>query len=277
MHNDVNIIRLTFLTSFFHSLIVILVLILNLNSLIANRYENGLYVGKLAQFFVEEISKNHFVNVVIIITISLFLLYSIIYPIGQGAIIHYLNEKKWMKSALKKWLKDFFPMFEFSAISMVTSPIVFFLTAFKLVIVDEKMGARTIGLLVLRWVGLVVVNVFKSYTRYCITLEDLSLGDSLKRSFHLCKTHFKNSFKFMRVQTILLINFSINLCLVLWIPLLIMYLAIKFQATNVLVIKWILYIVFFFLIVVSAYMSSFIRAFFAYYRYKLYKNVVKEE
>jgi hypothetical protein len=67
---------------------------LNLNSLIARQYENGLYVGKVAQFFVEEISKNHFVNIVIIITISLFVLYSIIYPLGQAAIIHYLHEKQ---------------------------------------------------------------------------------------------------------------------------------------------------------------------------------------
>jgi len=94
MKKDVNIIRLTFLTSFFHSLIVILVLILNINTLIANRYEDGLYVGKVAQFFVEEISKNHFVNIVLIITISLFFLYSILYPLGQAAIIHYLHEKK---------------------------------------------------------------------------------------------------------------------------------------------------------------------------------------
>jgi len=273
MHADVRIIRLTFLTSFFHSLIVILIIILNLNSLIANKYEDGLYVGKVAQFFVEEISKNHFVNIVIVITVCLFLLYSIIYPLGQAAIIYYLHEKKWIRQALKKWLKDFFPMFEFSAISMVTSPVVFFLLAFKLVVVDGMTWWWTIGLLLLRWILLMLINVYKTYTRYCITLEDLSLGESLRRSFYLCQTHFKNSFKFMRIQTILLINFSINLILVLGIPLLIMYLAIKFDATHYFAVKLLLYIVFFLLIVISAYMSSFIRAFFAYYRYKLYNKV----
>jgi len=273
MHADVRIIRLTFLTSFFHSLIVILIIILNLNSLIANKYEDGLYVGKVAQFFVEEISKNHFVNIVIVITVCLFLLYSIIYPLGQAAIIYYLHEKKWIRQALKKWLKDFFPMFEFSAISMVTSPVVFFLLAFKLVVVDGMTWWWTIGLLLLRWILLMLINVYKTYTRYCITLEDLSLGESLRRSFYLCQMHFKNSFKFMRIQTILLINFSINLILVLGIPLLIMYLAIKFDATHYFAVKLLLYIVFFLLIVISAYMSSFIRAFFAYYRYKLYNKV----
>jgi len=273
MHSDVKIIRLTFLTSFFHSLIVILIIILNLNSLITNKYEDGLYVGKVAQFFVEEISKNHFVNIVIVITIILFVLYSVIYPLGQAAIIHYLHEKKWIRQSLRKWLKDFFPMFEFSAISMVTSPVVFFLLAFKLVVVDGMTWWWTIGLLLLRWILLMLINVYKTYTRYCITLEDLSLGESLRRSFYLCQMHFKNSFKFMRIQTILLINFSINLILVLGIPLLIMYLAIKFDATHYFAVKLLLYIVFFLLIVISAYMSSFIRAFFAYYRYKLYNKV----
>lgn len=276
LHSDVKIIRLTFLTSFFHSLIIILVIILDLNSLVAQHYENGLYVGKVAQFFVEEISKNHFVSTVLIITISMFILYSVIYPLGQAAIIHYLHEKKWIRHALQKWLKDFFPMFEFSALSMITSPVVFFLTLFKLIIVNEELWTRTIGLLTFRLIALIVINAFKSYTRYCITLENLSLWDSLKRSFHLCRTHFLHSFKFMRIQTILLINFSINLAMVLWIPILIIYLAIKFQATNILAIKLVLYIVFFLLIIVGAYMSSFIRAFFAYYRYKLYKLVTKE-
>lgn len=52
-----------------------------------------------------------------------------------------------------------------------------------------------------------------------------------------------------------------------------MYLAITFQITQYLAVKLILYISFLLLIIAGSYMSSFIRAFFAYYRYKLYKNV----
>jgi len=81
MHNDVNIIRLTFLTSFFHSLIIIFALILNLNDLLARHYENGLYIGKVAEFFVQEIHKNNVLAIVITITIGIFLAYSIIYPL----------------------------------------------------------------------------------------------------------------------------------------------------------------------------------------------------
>jgi len=103
MKNDHKIIRLTLATSFFHSLVASLLIILNINTLFARNYENGLYVGKVTEFFVQEINKNHVISRVIGIAIVLFIAYSLIYPIGQAAIIHYLNdEKKDIKKALKR-------------------------------------------------------------------------------------------------------------------------------------------------------------------------------
>ena len=114
MKNDHKIIRLTLATSFFHSLIVSLLLILNANTLFAKNYENGLYVGKVAEFFVQEINTNHVISRVIGIAILLFIAYSLAYPIGQAAIIYYLNSpKKSIRNALKKGREIFFPMFEF--------------------------------------------------------------------------------------------------------------------------------------------------------------------
>lgn len=103
MKSDHKIIRLTLATSFFHSLIASLLIILNANILFARNYENGLYVGKIAEFFVQEIGKNHVISWVIGISIVLFLAYSFIYPVGQAAIIYYLNSKeRSIRRALKK-------------------------------------------------------------------------------------------------------------------------------------------------------------------------------
>jgi len=103
MKSDHKIIRLTLVTSFFHSLIASLLIILNVNTLFARNYENGLYVGKVAEFFVQEINKNQVISRVLGIAIVLFLAYSIIYPLGQAAIIYYMNDKdKSVKNALKK-------------------------------------------------------------------------------------------------------------------------------------------------------------------------------
>lgn len=103
MKNDRKIIRLTLATSFFHSLIASLLIILNINTLFARNYENGLYVGKVAEFFVNEINTNHVINRVIGIAIVLFIAYSLVYPVGQTAVIHYLNDSnKSIRKALKK-------------------------------------------------------------------------------------------------------------------------------------------------------------------------------
>ena len=137
MSNDNKIIRLTWITSLFHSMIAILLILIDLNVLFAKNYENGLYVGKVAQYFIEEVSKNHFIAIVIAITIFFFLAYSIIYPIGQSAIIHYLhNPKLTIKQALQKGRKDFFPMFEYGVVAIIFSPIVFILIAFKVLIIE---------------------------------------------------------------------------------------------------------------------------------------------
>ncbi len=277
MNNDVKIIRLTFLTTFFHSLIMILLVIINLNDLLAKNYENWLYLGRVAEFFVQEINKNHIIAIVITVTILLFIGFSIVYPIWQSAIIHYIKDKRSIRSALKKWLNDFYPMFEFAFISMITSPMLWWLVAFRLFILWHHYSIVNIIWMWLWLISLNVANILKTYTRYCITLEDLSLQEALKRSFQLTRPRFFTSMKYIRIQTILLLNFSINVILVIWIPFLIIYLAISYNLIDYLIVKIFIYIVFVFLVLLSSYMSNFIRAFFAFYRYKLYNKIIKEK
>jgi hypothetical protein len=172
MKNDHKIIRLTMATSFFHSLIASLLIILNVNTLFARNYENGLYVGKVAEFFVQEINTNHVISRVIGITIVLFIAYSLVYPVGQAAIIHYFNDKsKSIKKALKKGREDFFPMFEYGIISLILSPTVYWITVLKIAVSGGLHGSFTIFMLIIRFVAMTVINCLKIYTRYIMTLE----------------------------------------------------------------------------------------------------------
>ncbi len=274
MNADTKIIRRTWITSFFHSLIVVLFIIININSLFAKNYANGLYVGKVTQYFIEEIAKNHFLSYIVFITLVLFIAYSIIYPIGQGAIIHYLNDpKKNMKEALKKGKTDFFPMFEFSFISLITSPIVVIFLAFKLLIIDESTSTTTILCL---WIWFLIINIFnslKAYTRYFITLEKMPLYEALKSSCNIAIQEIKNTSKYMRIQTILLINFSINLVVIIGIPFGMIYLAIIADIMQYTGIRIVVYSIFAIMILAGSYISAIIRAFFAYYRHEIFKIV----
>lgn len=271
MTEDNKIIRRTRITSFFHSLIAILLIIINVNSLIAKHYANGLYVGKLTQYFIEDIAHNHVTTILITVTIVIFLAYCIIYPIGQSAIIHYLhNKKEKMKHALQRAGKDFFPMFEFGCVSLVFSPIIWILIAFKLLILDEKRTIAVIIVLAIRLIILSIANNLKAYTRYFITIEKKQLYEALKSSILMALRNRKNTIKYMRVQTILLINFSFNLIVILGIPFLLMYGAIALDIMHYVIVKIVFYLIFFAVILAGSYISAIIRAFFVYYRYEIY-------
>jgi len=277
MKSDRKIIRLTLATSFFHSLIASLLIILNVNTLFARNYENGLYVGKVAEFFVQEINNNHVINRVIGIAIVLFIAYSLIYPVGQTAIIHYLNDKnKSIRRSLKKWRENFFPMFEYGILSLIISPTVYWLTLLKITVSGGLHGSFTIFLLILRFGVMTIVNALKVYTRYIMTLEWKGPYEAVLKSCDISLAHFKESLKYLRIQTNLLVNFSLNIFIVLLIPIILIYLAIIFNIIQYGGVKRSIYGLLFLGILFGSYASSMVRAFCAYLWYEIYSNLTKK-
>ncbi|MEI7557379.1 MAG: hypothetical protein WCJ45_00560 [bacterium] len=74
-----------------------------------------------------------------------------------------------------------------------------------------------------------IINALKTYTRYIMTLESKGVYESVLKSFDLAFKNFKESLKYSRIQTFLLINFSINLVIILMVPIILIYLAIVFN------------------------------------------------
>jgi len=278
MKKDRKLIRLTFATSFFHSLIASLLILLNTNTLFAKNYENGLYVGKIAEFFVQEINKNHIISRVLWLAILLFLTYSIIYPIGQAAIIHYLQHpEKWIKHALKRGKEDFFPMFEFGIISLIFSPTVYRLSVFKILISDNGTSKATIRRMLWWLIIITLCNALKVYTRYIMTLERKWLYESLIQSTQMTIHNFKESLKYIRIQTILIINFSLNIAAIYVIPIALIYFAIIANIIQYGWVKWTIYGLFFAGILFGSYASSIVRAFFAYFWQEIYMQISKKQ
>lgn len=279
MKKDRKIIRLTLATSFFHSLIASLLILLNINTLFARNYENWLYVGKVAEFFVQEINTHQVISRVLGIAILTFLAYSIIYPIGQAAIIYYLNEKdpkkKTIRHALKEGRNDFFPMFEFGIASLLLSPTVYRLTMLKIIISDWWLHWWAILVLLIWFIVMITINALKVHTRYIMTLEKIGIYESFIKSCTLSMKNIKESFKYIRIQTILLINFTFNLVIIYAVPLLLIYLAIVFKIIQYWGVKWTVYGLFFFWILFGAYASSIVRAFFAYFWQEIYHKMSK--
>lgn len=276
---DPNIVRLTFLTTFFHSMIVILLIILNLNKLFVQNIQSGFELGKIPQFIVQQINSHHVVMIFIVVTIILFLLYSIIYPIGQASLIHYLHYKKWLRHSLRASLKYFYPMFEFGFFSSIFSTVTYFWITFKVFFLNQSPNLRLLLPFVLWFLLMTYINKLKVYTRYFIVIDNLPLYEALRNSFSLAFHSLKSTSQYMRMQGWLLVNFSINLLLLVWIPLLVVHLAIAFNAISFWYVKLFVYLLVVILAFAGAYMSSFIRAFFAYYWYDIFmklKSVSKE-
>jgi hypothetical protein len=277
MKNDHKIIRLTLATSFFHSLIASLLIILNVNTLFARKYENGLYVGKVAEFFVQEINKNQVISRVIGIAIVLFLAYSIIYPLWQAAIIHYMNDKdKSIKNALKKWRDNFFPMFEYGIVSLILSPTVYWLALLKIAVSWGLHGSFTIFMLILRFIGMTVINALKVFTRYIMTIEGKWPYEAVLQSCDLSFSHFKETLKYLRIQTNLIINFSLNIFIILLLPIALIYISIQFNLLQYSGVKRSVYGLFFLSIFFGSYASSMVRAFCAYLWQEIYDSYTKK-
>lgn len=273
MSSDPNIVRLTFLTTFFHSMIVTLLIVLNTNKLFVQYTQKGSDLGKIPQFLVDQINGHNVILWFIFIVVILFLLYSIVYPIGQSAVIHYLHHKKSIRDSLQASFRCFYPMFEFWFVGAIFSPITFLFFAFKFFILDWSRGFLPFFLFVLWIIIISTANALKIYTRYFIVLHKLPLYESIRNSVLLASKSFKETKKYMTMQTWLLISFSLNFVLIIGLPLLLIHFALLYDAISFWYIRWFVYILFFLLVIAGAYMSSFIRSFFVYYRYDIFMQM----
>lgn len=110
-----------------------------------------------------------------------------------------------------------------------------------------------------------------------MVLEGKGAYDAVLKSYDLSMRHFKESLKYLRLQTYLLINFSLNILIVLLIPILLIYLAIIFNIIQYAGVKRSVYGLFFLSILFGSYASSMIRAFFAYMRQIIYDGYTKKQ
>ena len=168
-------------------------------------------------------------------------------------------------------------MFEYGIVSLIISPTVFFLTLLKIAVSGGLHGHFTIFLIILRFIVMNIINCLKIYTRYIMILEGKGLYEAILKSCDLSFHHLKESFKYVRIQTILIINFSFNLFIILLIPIILVYLAIVSNNIQYLGVKRTIYGIFFLSIIFGSYASSMIRAFFAYFWQEIYDTLNRQK
>lgn len=274
---DNKLVRIAFITSFCHSLIIIFLLAFNLNNLIVARFERGIPLWDVLEFLVKSGVKGNIVTILIVGIIILLIWYAILYPIGQAALIHYLHDKKFsMRDAMAKWVTTFFPMFEFSALAGTFSMSTFIFIVIRLFMLDIADNIFIRVLFSIWWFSILMIAILRPYTRYVIVLEKMSIYDAIKRSVFYSIRNLWQTTKFVLLELLLLVRFFVNILIVIWIPFILMYIASWLNIIDSKSVGIIIGIVSVILILWTAYVNGIIEAFFASYWYKVYHKIIEE-
>lgn len=276
--HDLKLIRLSFITTFSHSLIVMIMLIYYVNSILVYRFEKWFSTGEFVQTLVKWISENNITGIVIVVWIILAIWYSILYPMGQAGMIRYLkSEKKSISKSLAKGAGDFFTMFEFNALSLSFGAMTFIFTILRLTMLEVLDNVFIIILISIWFFCVLFAGLFWPYTRLAIVLEGMPVFEAIKRSVSLSLSNFGVTFRFVFLEAILLIRFFINVLVIIGIPFIILYLAILLNVVGSGLIDFLIYFTGIWLLLIATYINAIIDAFFATYRYKVYERIKYED
>lgn len=274
---DNKLVRIAFITSFCHSLIILFLLAFNINNMIVARFEKGIPLWDVLEFMVQSGVKWNIVPILIISIIVLLIWYAILYPIWQAALIHYLHDKKFsMRDAMAKWVTTFFPMFEYSALAGTFSISTFIFIVIRLFTLNIADNVFIRILFSIWWFSIFVIAILWPYTRYVIVLEDMSIYDAIKRSVYYSIRNLRQTTKFVLLELILLVRFFLNIIIVMWIPFILMYIASWLNILDSRTVGIIIAIISIILVLWTAYINGIIEAFFASYWYKVYHKIVEE-
>lgn len=272
--HDTKLIRLATITTFIHSLIFVLYISYRASNVLATYQwgDNALVETLISYIHIGNSSVD--ITLIIIIGILLLIWFSILPPIGEGAMIFYLdNPKKQGSVSLGKWLNTFLQMFELDAALYAFNVLTFLIALFRVYVMWILDNGFIITLMTIWWFVIIIVAFLLPYSKLFITLEKQKFFDAMKLSMNLSIENFALTIKFIVVDIILHLRFLINIIIVFGIPLGLMYLWSKLGITHNSFVRGIFVVLVVGLFLLTAYINGIIEAFFATYRYKVYKHI----
>jgi len=275
---DTRLVRLSFLVTFCHFVSIVYLMIWNVNNLLTYRYEKWIAMSKALEYIITRSQDNHMTIAIIITVAIIFIWYSLLYPIWEAAMIHYLDEegqRTWR--VIWKWMNDFFVMFEFDAMMFSFSTFMYMITILRMFMLNIIDNVFVIVLIIIWWAAVFLATILWSYAKFAIVLEWQHVFGAIKRSASLTIINFGTTIKFVIIQLFLTIRFLVNAIVIMGIPFLIVYIAIWLNVIESKIIWYVIGISVIALLFLMAYINAIIEAFFMTYRYKVYKKVTEEE
>ncbi len=272
--DDTKFIRLSTVTMFIHSLIFTILIIWYSHYFIDNAI-----VSQFVWLFQEMMSVEWWrFWPLLILWVILAIWYWILPPIWEASMLIYKHEwrQQWTTS-LSKWFGKFFPMFEFHAATWLFHVhVVLFaiLRMYAINIIDSWL----IKVLLVIWILLTIfVAIFFSYWKMFIVLEWEKFFSAMTKSASLAMNNIKITTKFAFLTLALTIRFVINIVVLVWIPLGIIYAWTRMWLDNILFLKISFICIMLLLIFLVSYVEWIIEAFFITCWWKVWNKIKHED
>jgi len=275
--NKPKFINLVFLVWFCRSVSIIMLLAYNINNVLIYRFDKWLSVFTVFQYFIEEITSNQIVWLIVILAIFISIWYIFLYPMWISASIHFLNnQKESIWKAIWKWANDFFTMFELNALAFSFWPYTYSITVLRLITLDVLNSGFVIWLIILRWIVVLFSSIFRQYAKYIIVTEKIGVFEAIKKSMWMAITNMWITMRWLIMKIIVLFIFYFKLIIISAVPLLLIYFLLTSNAINYgneRIIRTIGIIT----AIIATYILSVTQAFFTVFRHKIHTYISSKE
>lgn len=268
-----KLIRLSFLTLVFYSIVRIYFIVYYFNTFLLYKYESWVQLSDAFIYVLDKLNNQWILRAVIWVVIVL-IWYLWFHPIGEASVVSALDNPQ--QSAFRSFVRGsgkFFPMLEYSWLSIPFWVFTFCTVMLRLYLMDIFDNIFITIIVGIRWFLVLFASVCWSYARIIIALEGCQVFDAIKKSTSLAMNNLGLSVKLMFVELLLMLRFIVIGLLIVGIPVLLIYIAVWLDVIQNSFVETTIRVVAASLLLVIAYLNCIVEAFFLTYWYQAYRKI----
>ena len=268
-----KLIRLSFLTLVFYSIVRIYFIVYYFNTFLLYKYESWVQLSDAFIYVLDKLNNQWILRVVIWVIIVL-IWYLWFHPIGEASVVSALDNPQ--QSAFRSFVRGsgkFFPMLEYSWLSIPFWVFTFCTVMLRLYLMDIFDNIFITIIVGIRWFLVLFASVCWSYARIIIALEGCQVFDAIKKSTSLAMNNLWLWVKLMFVELLLMLRFIVIGLLIVGIPVLLIYIAVWLDVIQNSFVETTIRVVAASLLLVIAYLNCIVEAFFLTYWYQAYRKI----
>ena len=267
-----KIIRLALLTSYSYTMYQIYWIIYFINWLVNIQYNSWVDISNALVYFVNAIQRFNIIWLIVAIVIIFIVWISIFWPIWRQALLYTIDDENISSGkAFIKWWKKWWIMAEFWWVNMwwlsMRSVFIFIVRFWMLWYLNNPVIITVFVI----WIVCVLAKiVLWPYVNYYIVLKNYSARDAVLKSMSLAFSNIWLTLRWLLRQAIIRCRFLLNSWVVIWVPVIIMVLAVHLNIMSNSVVEILSWVLISFWLLVFIYLEAIFKAFDYVYRYKIF-------